>query len=100
MNVMQVVYTKVRHFFRDAKLTEYYVKVSKEEAQGNVQKAHDMLQQKVLLFVQDTDFDETVKARNIRKIEKWMQELQEKLDRRDEWDRRREERERQRGSFF
>ncbi len=100
MSMIQIIYTKIRHFFRDAKLTEYYVKVSKEEAQGNLQKAYDLLNQKALLFVQNSDFEEAIKARNIRKIEKWLAELQEKLDRRDETEKRREERERERGFFF
>ncbi|RMF93016.1 MAG: hypothetical protein D6736_02445 [Nitrospinota bacterium] len=100
MEVFWIVYRKVKHFFRDAKLTEYYVKASKQEVQGNLQKAYNILHEEALRFVRHSDFEEQVKARNIKKIEQWLQELQEKLDRRDESERRREERQRERGFFF
>jgi hypothetical protein len=32
----------IRRFFRDAKVTEFYVKISKEEFQGNLHRASDI----------------------------------------------------------
>lgn len=68
----------IREFFRDAKLTEFYVKISKEEFQGNLQKASDMCGM-ARQFVEASDIAEDVKQRNLAKIEAWQRDLQRKI---------------------
>ena len=68
----------IRNFFRDAKLTEYYVKISKEEFQGNLQKASDMCDS-ARQFVEASELAEDVKQRNLAKIEAWQRDLQRKI---------------------
>lgn len=72
------VWMAIRQFFRDAKLTEFYVKISKEEFQGNLQRASDLCGQ-ARQFVESADLTEEVKQRNLVKIDAWQQDLQRKL---------------------
>jgi len=68
----------IRNFFRDAKLTEYYVKISKEEFQGNLQRASDMCDS-ARQFVEASELAEDVKQRNLAKIDAWQRDLQRKI---------------------
>lgn len=72
------VWRTIRQFFRDAKLTELYVKISKEEFQGNLQRASDLCTT-ARQFVESADLAEEVKQQNLRKIDTWQQDLQRKL---------------------
>ncbi len=72
------VWMTIRQFFRDAKVTEFYVKISKEEFQGNLQRASDLCDQ-ARQFVESADLAEDVKQRNLVKINAWQQDLQRKL---------------------
>ncbi|MBI3326678.1 MAG: hypothetical protein HYZ81_08255 [Nitrospinae bacterium] len=72
------LWTSIHNFFRDAKLTEYYVKISKEEFQGNLQRASDMCDS-ARQFVEASELAEDVKQRNLAKIEAWQRDLQRKL---------------------
>jgi hypothetical protein len=68
----------IRRFFRDAKVTEFYVKISKEEFQGNLHKASDLCLT-ARQFVESSDLDEGEKARNLAKIDAWHRDLQRKI---------------------
>jgi hypothetical protein len=68
----------IQRFFRDAKVTEFYVKISKEEFQGNLQRASDLCEA-ARSFVESSTLDEEVKARNLVKINAWHQDLQRKI---------------------
>jgi hypothetical protein len=68
----------IRRFFRDAKVTEFYVKISKEEFQGNLHKASDLCAT-ARQFVESSDLEAEEKQRNLAKIEAWQQDLQRKI---------------------
>jgi hypothetical protein len=68
----------IQRFFRDAKVTEFYVKISKEEFQGNLQRA-SALCESARSFVEGSDLDEEAKSRNLAKIDAWHQDLQRKI---------------------
>jgi hypothetical protein len=68
----------IRRFFRDAKVTEFYVRISKEEFQGNLKRACDLCVS-ARQFVETSDLDEEVKLRNLAKIDAWHQDLQRKI---------------------
>jgi hypothetical protein len=68
----------IRQFFRDAKITELYVKISKEEFQGNLQRASDLCTA-ARQFVEGAELSEEVKQRHLRKTDTWQQDLQRKL---------------------
>jgi hypothetical protein len=68
----------IRGFFRDAKVTEFYVKISKEEFQGNLQRASTLCES-ARSFVESSSLDEGAKARNLEKIEAWHRDLQRKI---------------------
>jgi len=72
------VWSAIQQFFRDAKITEYYVKISKEEFQGNLKRASDMCEQ-ARQFVEGADLSEEVKQRNLAKIMAWQRDLQRKI---------------------
>lgn len=67
-----------QRFFRDAKLTEFYVKISKEEFQGNLQRASNLCET-ARQFVETADLPDDVKQRGLAKIEAWQQDLQRKI---------------------
>jgi hypothetical protein len=68
----------VQRFFRDAKVTEFYVKISKEEFQGNLQRA-SALCENARSYVEASDLDEEAKERNLTKINAWHRDLQRKI---------------------
>ena len=68
----------IRRFFRDAKVTEFYVRISKEEFQGNLKRASDLCVT-ARQFVETSDLDADAKARNVAKIDAWHQDLQRKI---------------------
>jgi hypothetical protein len=72
------LWISIRRFFRDAKVTEFYVKISKEEFQGNLYKASDLCVT-ARQFVESSDLDEEEKLRNLAKIDAWHQDLQRKI---------------------
>ncbi len=72
------VWIAIQRFFRDAKITEYYVKISKEEFQGNLKRASDVCEV-ARKFVEGSDMVEEVKQRNLTKILAWQQDLERKL---------------------
>jgi hypothetical protein len=72
------VWESIQRFFRDAKVTEFYVKISKEEFQGNLHRA-SALCESARLFVESSDLDEEAKSRNLAKINAWHQDLQRKI---------------------
>ena len=72
------VLSTIQRFFRDAKITEYYVKISKEEFQGNLKRASDLCDQ-ARQFVEGADMREEVKQRNLAKILAWQRDLERKL---------------------
>jgi hypothetical protein len=69
---------KIQGFFRDAKVTEFYVKISKEEFQGNLHRA-SALCENARSFVESSDLDEETKSRNLAKIDAWHRDLQRKI---------------------
>ena len=72
------VWGTIQRFFRDAKLTEFYVKISKEEFQGNLHRA-SALCENARSFIEGTDLEEEVKARHLAKINAWLRDLQRKI---------------------
>jgi len=72
------VWKAIQKFFSDAKVTEFYVKISKEEFQGNLQRASDLCDT-ARQFVETADLPEAVKQRNLVKINAWQQDLQRKI---------------------
>jgi hypothetical protein len=72
------LWISIQRFFRDAKVTEFYVKISKEEFQGNLQRA-SALCESARLFVESTDMEEEEKLRNLAKIEAWHRDLERKI---------------------
>lgn len=70
----------IRRFFRDAKVTEFYVKISKEEFQGNLHKASDLCVT-ARQFVESSELEEEEKLRNLAKIDAWHQDIQRKISR-------------------
>ena len=72
------VWMRIQGFFRDAKVTEFYVKISKEEFQGNLQRASDLCEA-AKRFIESANLDEETKARNLVKINAWHQDLQRKI---------------------
>lgn len=68
----------IQRFFRDAKVTEFYVKISKEEFQGNLQRASDLCEA-AIRFIESSSLEEEVRARNLVKINAWHQDLQRKI---------------------
>lgn len=68
----------IQRFFRDAKVTELYVKISKEEFQGNLQRASDLCEA-ARRYIESSDLDEEAKSRNLVKIDAWHQDLQRKI---------------------
>jgi hypothetical protein len=71
-------WTWIRRFFRDAKVTEFYVKISKEEFQGNLHKASDLCAT-ARQFVESSELEEDEKLRNLAKIDAWQRDLQRKI---------------------
>jgi hypothetical protein len=59
-------------------VTEFYVRISKEEFQGNLKRACDLCVT-ARQFVETSDLDADAKARNVAKIEAWHQDLQRKI---------------------
>ena len=88
------LWTSIQRFFRDAKVTEFYVKISKEEFQGNLQRACDMCES-ARRFVESANLEEEERQRHLEKIGLWYQDLQRKLDKLTP-----EERARERRRFF
>jgi hypothetical protein len=72
------VWGTIQRFFRDAKVTEFYVKISKEEFQGNLQRA-GALCESARSFVESSDLDEEEKSRHLAKIDAWHRDLQRKI---------------------
>jgi hypothetical protein len=72
------LWVTIRRFFRDAKVTEFYVKISKEEFQGNLHRASDLCET-ARRFVESSDLDEDAKSRDLAKIDAWHQDLQRKI---------------------
>jgi hypothetical protein len=72
------LWVTIQRFFRDAKVTEFYVKISKEEFQGNLHRASDLCEA-ARRFVESSDLDEDAKSRNLVKIDAWHQDLQRKI---------------------
>ena len=68
----------IQSFFRDAKVTEFYVKISKEEFQGNLQRA-SVLCESARSFIESSGLDEEAKSRNLAKIDAWHRDLQRKI---------------------
>jgi hypothetical protein len=68
----------IQRFFRDAKVTEFYVKISKEEFQGNLQRA-SALCESARSFIESSGLDEQTKARNLAKVDAWHRDLQRKI---------------------
>jgi hypothetical protein len=72
------LWVTIHQFFRDAKVTEFYVKISKEEFQGNLQRASTLCES-ARSFVDASDLDEEAKARHLAKIDAWHRDLQRKI---------------------
>jgi hypothetical protein len=72
------LWASIQQFFRDAKVTELYVKISKEEFQGNLQRASDLCEA-ARRFVESSNLAEEEKARHLAKIGAWYQDLQRKI---------------------
>jgi hypothetical protein len=72
------LWTSIQQFFRDAKVTEFYVKISKEEFQGNLQRAADLCDT-ARRFVEASTLTEEEKQRHLAKIGAWFQDLQRKI---------------------
>jgi hypothetical protein len=72
------LWVTIQQFFRDAKVTEFYVKISKEEFQGNLQRA-SALCESARSFVDASDLDEEAKLRHLAKIDAWNRDLQRKI---------------------
>jgi hypothetical protein len=72
------LWVTIQRFFRDAKVTEFYVKISKEEFQGNLHRA-SALCENARSFIESSDLDEETKARNLAKIDAWHRDLQRKI---------------------
>jgi hypothetical protein len=72
------LWVTIQRFFRDAKVTEFYVKISKEEFQGNLHRA-SALCENARSFIESSDLDEETKARNLVKIDAWHRDLQRKI---------------------
>jgi hypothetical protein len=72
------LWVTIQRFFRDAKVTEFYVKISKEEFQGNLQRA-SALCENARSFVESSDLDEEDKSRNLAKIDAWHRDLERKI---------------------
>ena len=72
------LWVALQRFFRDAKVTEFYVKISKEEFQGNLQRA-SALCESARQFVESSNLEEEAKLRNLAKIDAWHQDLQRKI---------------------
>jgi hypothetical protein len=72
------LWVTIQRFFRDAKVTEFYVKISKEEFQGNLHRA-SALCETARQFIESADLDAEVKSRNLAKIGAWQQDLQRKI---------------------
>jgi hypothetical protein len=72
------LWVTIQQFFRDAKVTEFYVKISKEEFQGNLQRA-SALCESARSFVDASDLDEEAKSRHLAKIDAWNRDLQRKI---------------------
>jgi hypothetical protein len=68
----------IQRFFRDAKVTEFYVKISKEEFQGNLQRA-SALCESARSFIEASGLDEETKTRNLAKVDAWHRDLQRKI---------------------
>jgi hypothetical protein len=68
----------IQRFFRDAKMTEFYVKISKEEFQGNLHRASTLCEN-ARSFIESSDLDEEVKSRNLAKVDAWHRDLQRKI---------------------
>jgi hypothetical protein len=68
----------IQRFFRDAKVTEFYVKISKEEFQGNLQRASTLCES-ARSFIETSGLDEETKTRNLAKIDAWHRDLQRKI---------------------
>jgi hypothetical protein len=68
----------IQRFFRDAKVTEFYVKISKEEFQGNLQRA-SALCESARSFIETSGLDEDTKTRNLAKVDAWHRDLQRKI---------------------
>jgi hypothetical protein len=72
------LWVTIQRFFRDAKVTEFYVKISKEEFQGNLLRA-SALCENARSFLESSDLDEEDKSRNLAKIDAWHRDLQRKI---------------------
>jgi hypothetical protein len=72
------IWESIQRFFRDAKVTEFYVRISKEEFQGNLQRACDLCET-ARRFVESSELAEEEKQRHLAKIGAWFQDLQRKL---------------------
>jgi len=72
------VWANIQRFFRDAKVTEFYVKISKEEFQGNLHRA-SALCESARSFIEASNMDEEVKSRHLAKINAWHRDLQRKI---------------------
>jgi hypothetical protein len=59
-------------------VTEFYVRISKEEFQGNLQRACDLCET-ARRFVESSELAEEEKQRHLAKIGAWFQDLQRKL---------------------
>jgi hypothetical protein len=72
------VWDTIQRFFRDAKVTEFYVKISKEEFQGNLHRA-SALCESARSFIEGSDLNEDFKTRHLAKIAAWHRDLQRKI---------------------
>jgi hypothetical protein len=72
------LWASIQRFFRDAKVTEFYVRISKEEFQGNLQRASDICES-ARRFVESSELAEDEKQRHLAKIGAWFQDLQRKI---------------------
>jgi hypothetical protein len=72
------VWGTIQRFFRDAKVTEFYVKISKEEFQGNLHRA-SALCESARSFLETSDLEEEVKSRHLAKVNAWHRDLQRKI---------------------
>ncbi len=72
------LWVTIQRFFRDAKVTEFYVKISKEEFQGNLHRASDLCET-ARRFIESSNLDEEIKSRNLTKIDAWQRDIQRKI---------------------
>jgi hypothetical protein len=72
------LWDSIQRFFRDAKVTEFYVRISKEEFQGNLHRASTTCEN-ARSFVDASNMDEEAKARHLAKIDAWHRDLQRKI---------------------